>query len=307
VRYLVMMSSALLGLGCPGPPPVVDAGRPAPDAGPERIVDGGTLGPLQLGSIDLVQRARTTGQTVRFTSSVQATFLEVAAGTPNPCVERIDGRCTVRVCNAGGAVVGTPRRAGVLTLEGALVVDRPDGGPDAGADAGSDGGADAGGLNTDGGVLTLGPGEGGTAVVTVPARLFTAGQTLVVRATGDEVPAFASPPLEAPSQLIVTSPVCDSPCTVTRALPVRVSWRNAPAGDVSIELVGRQVSARCTASGREERFDLEPSVLEEFPPSVELGDTSLVISGVSASSFDAGGFRVTVRASTPTLVPLVLE
>ncbi len=304
VRCLALLSTGLL-LACPGPSSPPDAGRPPVDAGPPRVVDGGTVGPAQWGVVELTQRARTTGSRTTFSARVQASFLEVAAGTPNPCVERTEGACVVRVCNLDGAVQGIARRAGALTLEGALLVDGPDGGLDGGRDAGLDAGSTL--PMDDGGVLTLVPTDAG-AFAAVSARLFTSGQTLNLRAGGDEVPPFVSPPLSAPSQVTVRFPRCGTTCpVVSRELPLRVEWTDAPVGDVLVELVGRQVSARCRSIGLEERFELAPEVLREFPPTVEPGDATLIVSGVSTVSFDAGTWDITLTASTPTLVPLTLE
>ncbi|MDX2010721.1 MAG: hypothetical protein SFW67_11040 [Myxococcaceae bacterium] len=264
------------------------------------------MGPAQWGTIELTQRTRTSGSRTTFSTRVLASFLDVAAGTPNPCVERTEGACTVRVCNLDGAVRGIARRTGVLTLEGALLVDGPDGGPDGGRDAG---GLDAGITlpMDDGGVLTLVPTDAG-AFAAVNARLFTDGLAMIIRASGDEVPPFVSPPLLAPSQVTVRFPRCATTCpVVSRELPLRVEWADAPVGDVLIELVGRQVSARCRSRGLEERFELGPEVLREFPPTVEPGDATLIVSGVSSVSFDAGTWDVTLTASTPTFVPLTLE
>jgi hypothetical protein len=250
--------------------------------------------------VTLTQRVSTSGMPLRFASRAQASFLDVAANTPNPCIEFAQSGCIVRVCNLEGAGSGVFRRAGVVTLEGSLTADPLDAGPDGGAD---DGGVEP----ADGGVLTLWPTDAGASVV-VNTRLFTAGLPLVVSASGDEVPAFISPSLPAPSQLVVTSPRCEGTCApLSRAAPIRVEWTNAPVGDVSVQLVGRQVSARCLASGLDERFEMEPEVLREFPPTVEPGDTTLIVSGTSARSFDAGGWAVTFSASTPTFIPLVLE
>jgi hypothetical protein len=190
VRCLALLSLALCA--CPEPVAMPDAGRPPVDAGPPLVVDGGTLGPAQWGAIELTQHARTSGSQVTYSSFVRASFLEIPAETPNPCVERRQGRCTVRVCNVDGAVRGLVRRAGTLTLEGALVVDGPDDGPDGGPDGGLDGGHDAGSPPPDGGALTLVTTDAG-AFSSVPGRLFVDGLALTVRAEGDEVPAFTSP------------------------------------------------------------------------------------------------------------------
>jgi hypothetical protein len=86
-----------------------------------------------------------------------------------------------------------------------------------------------------------------------------------------------------------------------------VEWTEVPSGDVRVELVGRQVSVRCIASGPDERLELEPGLLREFRPSVEPGDATLIVSGFRAVGFDAGAWSVTFSASTPTLVPITLE
>jgi hypothetical protein len=305
VRLLALFSLGVLALGCPQPPmPTPDAGRLPPDAGPPRVVDGGTIGPAQWGTIELTQRARTSGSRVTFSSTVQATFVEVAAGTPNPCIEWHTSGCTVRVCNVDGAITGRARRAGTITIEGALIVD----GTDGGVDGGLDGGRDAGlAMSEDGGVLTLVASDAGSFAA-VAGRLFTDELPLTVRAQGDEVPAFTSPPLLAPAQPSVQFPRCGTSCpVVSRELPLRVEWTEAASSDVRIELVGRQVSARCLIRGLEERFEIEPEVLREFLPSVEPGDATLIVAGVRSVGFDAGTWSVTLSASTPTLIPLTLE
>jgi hypothetical protein len=305
MRFLALFSLGVLALGCPQPPmPTPDAGRLPPDAGPPRVVDGGTIGPAQWGTIELTQRARTSGSRITFSSTVQATFVELTGETPNPCVERPVSGCTVRICNVEGAVIGLRRRPGTITIEGALLVDRPDGGVDGGLDGGRDGGAEP---FEDGGVVTLVATDAG-AFAALPGRLFTDDLPLIVHASGDEVPAFTSPLLLAPAQPSVQFPRCGTTCpVVSRALPLRVEWTDAPVADVRIELVGRQVSARCVLSGLEQRFELDPEVLGEFLPSLEPGDATLIVAGVRSVGFDAGTWSVTLSASTPTLIPLTLE
>jgi hypothetical protein len=136
MRWLFV--SVVAGLACSPMPAPVDAGRPSVDAGPPRVVDGGVVGPFSRGLLLASQTVREEVTRTTASFAFSATFTEVAAGTRNPCIERREGACSVRICNQGERVEGTTVSPGKLTLEGLLPVEA-EGGRDAGpVDAGNE-------------------------------------------------------------------------------------------------------------------------------------------------------------------------
>lgn len=293
-----LFASVVAGLACSPMPAPVDAGRPIVDAGPPRVVDGGLVGPFSRGLLLASQTVReeVTRTTSSFTFS--AAFTEVAAGTPNPCIERRDGACTVRVCNQGERVVGTTVSAGTLTLEGLLPVE-----VDAGRDAGPlDAGTDDGGAR-----LTLSPNDAGLVSFAVPQRLFFGGTEVAVQSEGGGVPAFTSPVLVMPAQLTLSTPRCMPTCAaIPRDLPFRVAWANVSDALVSIQLSTPQVTVTCEAPAEQAVLEIPATVLAELTPSVASGDATLVVLARRSVHFDAGVWDVTFSAETPTLLPIIV-
>lgn len=278
-------------LACSPPPAVVDAGRPPVDAGPPRVVDGGLLPASSTGRIVVSQAVREVGLRTTVTSSVFARFVEVAAGTPNPCVERTEGACVVRVCNEGPGVAGALVSPGALTLEGLLPLAR-------------DGGVDAG-MPDAGPRLLLEPTDAGLVAFVVGQRLFFGGAELTVTAAGAEVPPFTSPALLTPAQLTVSTPRCMPTCAaIPRDVPYRVAWANVSGAEVSVQLTTPQVTVTCTAPAEQAVLEVPPSVLGELTPTSAAGDATLLVLARTSVRLDAGSWDVTVSAETPTLLPV---
>lgn len=215
--------------------------------------------------------------------------------TVNPCVERREGGCVVRVCNVGAAGLGTTVSAGPLTFTGLLPREVPDGGlfePDAGDD--------------DGGVRwVLLPLDSGVASLQVPQRLFFGGDTLGVSGTGGAVPAFSSPPLTTPAQLLVSRPRCAPSCPpVRRDVPLEVTGSGVSFATVRVVLNTPQVSVTCEAPAEQNALQVPAALLSELTPSVASGDATLVVLARTAVSFDAGVWDITVAAETPTFLPI---
>lgn len=274
----------------------MDAGRPLVDAGEPRVVDGGLVGPFAQGLIVISQVVREDGPRTLASATVTARFVEVAAGTPSPCVERVEGACRVRVCNRSGSVAGATISPGVLELEGLLPV-AVDGGRDAG-------GADAGALDA-GSALTLVPDDAGLSSLSVPQRLFFGGAQVTVRSSGAGVPAFTSPVLETPAQLTLSVPRCMPTCApVPRDVPLRVAWANVSGADVLVQLSTPQVSVTCQAPAEQAVLEVPAALLAELTPTVGPGDATLLVLARRAVRFDAGAFDVTLSAETPTLLPI---
>lgn len=264
------------------------------DAGPPRVVDGGLVGPFSRGAITLSQTVREEAARSIATATLSATFTDVAAGTPNPCVERVEGACAVRVCNLGGAVTGVSASAGVLSFEGLL--------PPPESDAGS---LDAGEL--DGGWV-LAPGDAGpVSRLVAQQRLFFGGTEVVVRAEGATVPAFISPVLTTPAQLTVSTPRCVPTCApLSRATPLRVSWSGVSNAEAEVRLSTPQVTVTCRAPAEQGSLEVPVALLQELTPSLTSGEATLTMLARSSVSFDAGAWSVVFSAETPTLLPITL-
>lgn len=272
---------------------MVDAGPMPVDAGPPRVVDGGLVGPFSRGAITLSQTVREEAARSIASATLTATFTGVAAGTPNPCIERVEGACLVRVCNLGGAVMGVSASAGVLTFEGLL--------PPLESDAGS---TDAGEL--DGG-WALAPGDAGLVSRFVAQRLFFGGSEVVVRAEGATVPAFTSPLLTTPAQLTVSTPRCVPTCApLSRATPLRVSWSGVSNAEAEVRLSTPQVTLTCRVPAEQGSLEVPVTLLQELTPSVTSGEATLTMLARSSVSFDAGSWSVVFSAETPTLLPITL-
>ncbi len=292
MRWLFVSVAA--GLACSPLPTPVDAGRLPFDAGPPRVVDGGVVGPFSRGLLRASQTVRdeVTRTTASFTFS--AIFTEVAAGTPNPCIERREGACSVRLCNQGARVEGTTVSPGTLTLEGLLPIELDAGPVDAG--------------NEDGGArLALSPNDAGLVSFAVPQRLFFGGTEVTVQSQGGGVPAFTSPVLVMPAQLTLSTPRCMPVCaSIPRDLPLRVAWANVSGAEVSVQLNTPQVTVTCVSPAEQAVLEVPSSLLSELTPSVASGDATLVVLARRSVHFDAGAWDVTLSAETPTLFPIIV-
>jgi len=293
-----LFASVVTGLACSPMPAPVDAGRPVVDAGPPRLVDGGVVGPFTRGLLLASQTVReeVTRTTSAFTFS--AAFTEVAAGTPNPCIERREGACSVRICNQNERVEGTSVSPGSLTLDGLLPLE-----VDAGRDAGPlDAGTDDGGTR-----VTLSPNDAGIVSFAVRQRLFFGGAEVTVQGQGGGVPAFTSPVLVMPAQLTLSTPRCMPTCAaIPRDLPFRVGWANVSDALVSVRLSTSQVTVTCEAPAEQSVLQVPTTALAELTPSVASGDATLVVLARRSVSFDAGAWNVTFAAETPTLFPIIV-
>ena len=293
-----LFASVVAGLACSPMPTPVDAGRPAVDAGPPRVVDGGVVGPFSRGLLLVSQTVREEVTRTTASFAFSAAFTEVAAGTPNPCVERREGACTVRICNQDARVEGTTVSPGALTLEGLLSIE---------VDAGRDAGAVDAGTGDGGARLTLAPNDAGLVSFAVPQRLFFGGAEVTVHAQGAGVPAFSSPALVMPAQLTLSTPRCMPTCAaLPRDLPFRVAWANVSGADVSVQLNTPQVTVTCEAPAEQAVLEIPPAVLAELTPSVASGDATLVVLARRSLRFDAGAWDVTFAAETPTLLPITV-
>jgi hypothetical protein len=290
---LLVFTSALVA--CSAPPGPLDAGRLPVDAGPPRVVDGGLVGPSFTGLVSVSQVLRDEGSRTTASTQLTASFSQVAPLTPNPCVERREASCVVRVCNVGAAGLGSPVSAGQLTFTGLLPREVPDGGlfsPDAGDD---DGGAR----------WVLSPLDSGVASSSVPQRLFFGGDSLTVSASGGVVPAFTSPALTTPAQVSVSKPRCTPACPpVRRDVPLEVTWTGVSFATVRVTLSSPQVSVTCEAPAEQNALRVPAALLSELTPSVAPGDATLVVLARTAVSFDAGAWDVTFAAETPTFLPI---
>lgn len=287
-----------------------DAGSPLVDAGPERFVDGGLVGPFARGEVIVTQTAREVGARTVFTSRLSARFVEVAAPTPSPCVERAEPPCVLRICNLSGSVAASPRSAGEVTIWGLLPLERDAGRSDGGLDGGGDAGSNDGGPGDDGGLDGGWPLErvdGGVRTTTVSQRVFFSSTELFVTATGDEVPAFTTPAVLAPAQLTLASPRCVPTCpAVPRDAPFDVRWTGVGFGEVVVQLTTPQVTITCSRQATDGPLSIPTSLLAELTPSTSSGEATLLVKTRSSVQVDAGGFEVSFSAETPELFPITV-
>ena len=293
-----LFASLIAVLACSPMPAPVDAGRPLVDAGPPRVVDGGVVGPFSRGLLLASQTVREEVTRTPASFAFSATFTEVTAGTPNPCIERSEGACTVRICNLNERVEGTSVAPGTLTLVGLLPVE---------VDAGRDAGPFDAGLEDGGARLTLLPNDAGLVSFSVGQRLFFGGTEVTVQSQGGGVPAFTSPVLVMPAQLTLSTPRCMPICaSIPRDLPLRVAWANVSGAEVSVQLNTSQVTVTCAAPAEQSVLEVPASLLTELTPSVASGDATLVVLARRSVRFDAGTWDVTLSAETPTLFPIIV-
>lgn len=295
VLVRLLLAFASLALACSPPPAGTDGGRPPVDAGPPRVVDGGLVGPFSRGVVSLSQVVRDEGNRTTASTLLSATFTDVPAGTPSPCVERREGTCSVRVCNVGAGVVGATVSAGVVTFEGLLAEEVRDAGffvPDAG--------------DEDAGVRwVMTPLDSGVASRSVPQRLFFGGDTVTASASGGVVPAFTSPPLTTPAQLQVSKPRCQPACPdVPRDAPLKVEWSGVSFAEVRVTVNTPQVSVTCEAPAEQNALEVPAALLAELTPSTTSGEATLVVLARTAVRVDAGAWDVTLAAETPTFLPV---
>ena len=271
----------------------VDAGPLPVDAGPPRVVDGGLVGPFSRGTVTLSQRVREDVTRTVVTATVSATFVDVAAQTPNPCVERAEGACMVRIGNQGSAIIGTFASAGTLTFDGLLPREQPDSGV---VDAGL----------FDGG-WALAPNDAGLVSESVTQRLFFGGSELVVHAEGATVPPFTSPLLTTPAQLTVSTPRCVPTCApISRSTPFRVSWSGVSNAEAEVRLSTAQVTVTCRAPAEQNALEVPATLLQELTPSATPGEATLTMLARTSVSLDAGSWNVVFSAETPTLLPVTV-
>lgn len=272
---------------------LVDAGSMPVDAGPVRVVDGGVVGPFSMGTVTLSQRVREEASRTLLSATITASFTEVAAGTPNPCVERVEGSCVVRICNLASAISGVAASAGVLTFDGLLPRELPDSGM-------SDAGVFDGGWE-------LAPNDAGLVSESVTQRLFFGGSELVVHAEGSTVPAFTSPPLTTPAQLVVSTPRCLPTCApISRDTPFRVSWSGVSNAQAEVRLSTPQVTVTCRAPAEQNSLEVPATLLHELTPSVTAGEATLTMLARTSVSLDAGSWNIVFSAETPTLLPVTV-
>lgn len=272
---------------------VVDAGLMPVDAGPPRVVDGGVVGPFSLGVVTLSQRVREEASRTVVSATLTATFTDVVAGTPNPCIERVEGTCVLRVCNVGSAIIGAVTSAGALTFDGLLPRVLPD--------AGS---MDAGPF--DGGWV-LAPNDAGLISESVAQRLFFGGSEVAVHAEGSTIPAFTSPLLLTPAQLAVSTPRCLPTCTpIPRDTPLRVSWTGVSNAEAEVRLSTPQVTVTCRVPAEQNSLEVPVALLQELTPSLTPAEATLTMLARTSVSFDAGAWTVVFAAETPTLLPVTI-
>jgi hypothetical protein len=291
-----LTSVVVLLLGCSPPSSSLDGGPPPVDAGQPWVVDGGLVGPFSRGALVISQTVREEGIRTIASSVFTAFLTQVPARTSNPCVERTEGACKVRICNQGERIEGASVSPGSLTLVGLRPLE-VDAGP---VDAGSGGG---------GVRVTLWPNDAGIVSFAAPQRLFFGGDELVVQGhgDGDGVPAFVSPVLVTPAQLRVSTPRCTATCpTIARDQPFRVAWANVLGADIIVQLNTRQVSVTCEAPAEQAALIMPEALLSQLTPSLTPQDATLVVLARRSVQFDAGSWNLTFSAETPTLLPITV-
>jgi hypothetical protein len=241
--------------------------------------------PQRAGGVNIVAfSGMVAGMTVSSTS-VSAGFVEAPANVAPPCTTRTEGACTITQCNFTSADAGAPdpdagvanttRSAGVITVSGG------------------------------GQMVQLTPGANGTYPTdTQRMSVFAPGTELTVSAAGDAmgVAAFTGT-VTMPGPITVTAPMISltAPTTIARAQPLMVTWTGGTTGKVSVVMASSAsggASISCSYDATAGSATVPATVLMALP----MGDGSIAIGGSSTREQTAGGFNVTLTASSANLV-----
>lgn len=241
--------------------------------------------PQRAGGVNIVSLSgMVAGMTIASTS-VSAGFVEAPANAAPPCTTRTEGACTITQCNTASADAGAPdpdagmvnpaRSAGVITVSGG------------------------------GQMVQLTPGADGTYPTdTQRMSVFAPGTELTVSAAGSAtgVAAFTGT-VTMPGPITVTAPMISltAPTAISRAQPLMVTWTGGTTGKVSVVMASNAsggASVSCTYDATAGSASVPATVLGALP----MGDGTIAIGGSSSREQNAGGFTVTLTASSANLI-----
>jgi hypothetical protein len=241
--------------------------------------------PQRAGGVNIVALSGMIAGMTLASTSVSAGFVEAPAGAAAPCTTRTEGACTITQCMAASADAGAPdpdagmvnsaRSAGVITVSGG------------------------------GQMVQLTPMANGTYPTdTQRMSVFAPGTELTVSAAGDAmgVAAFTGT-VTMPGPIMVTAPTISltAPTTIARAQPLMVTWTGGTTGKVSVVMASNAsggASVSCTYDATAGSGTVPATALMALP----MGDGTIAIGGSSTREQTAGGFNVTLTASSANLV-----
>ena len=264
------------GKGAAAPPADAAPGADAADSGPA-IGDAGAdvaLPPTNLGNILLTSGAYQSG-TIQTLKGSAAFYSSVAA---SGCSVAPVGGCTLETCTPTG-VAYPYASAGVIDVSGGLYP------------------------------LVLQAGSGGLYAPPAPAgdggalTLWHGGETLIMTASGRDVPPFAIN-LTAPRQITMVSPL---PSLIARSADLWFSWFGASAGMLTVDL---NASAGPVSYYLECQFDVGAggaAIPQAALAALPAGVGTLTVSTVSKSEVSTGGWKVIAFAQTNANGPDGLE
>jgi hypothetical protein len=243
---------------------------------------GGDTAPTKTGSITITQQA--IGEMSLYTAS--ASFADVTGAAPTPsgskCTTVKDGDCTITECTTPKASGETPPPAGDVKKQ-----------PTAGE-------ITVAGLEE----ITLSPDDKGMYTAkNGQVALFEGGAEVKFTAKGGEVPAFDKA-LTAPSVVSLTAPEIPAFGTgkldLDRTADLDLTWDNGTVGDVQAMIsstVGEKTSlVMCTFKAQAGQGKISKAALGKLLVS-DAGFVSL--SAMSTTSFDQGGWKLSINALVP--------
>ncbi len=254
---------------------------------------GPSNGPQRAGSVNVTALSGMLAGMTFASTTVNAGFVEAPASAAQPCTTRTVGACTINECTTSSSDAGAPD-------------------PDAGAPA-----PDAGMVNTarSAGVITvsgggqmvqLTPGADGTYTSNMQRMtVFPAGTELTMSAVGDAmgVPAFTGT-VTMPAAVMVTAPALSftTATMISRSQALNATWTGGTAGKVSVLLAGnsggRNVVVNCAFDATAGSGTVPVDVLAALPA----GSGTIVIGGSSTRDVMAGGYKVSLAASSANII-----
>lgn len=263
-------------------------GSTGPDQNSDGTSGGGSAGDVKTGSVIITQSSFKVGTTEINSHTAMASFVEAtsggtATGGANKCAVSTEGDCQVTVCEttSGGQQGGTPPAgeakkqpsAGDISVKGLQEI-----------------------------VLSPDAAKGTYPAKTGQTALFKGGDELVVKAAGADVPAFEKA-LKAPSSVTLTAPTwpaMGSAFELDRASDLQLAWDNGTAGEVQAMVAaiggGKTSSVMCKFKAEAGKGTISKAALGKL---VASDQGTISVSAMSSASVEAGGWKISVMATSP--------
>jgi hypothetical protein len=210
-------------------------------------------------------------------SAVAASFYSSALAYPPSCTERTDGSCTIETC-PGGATLPTPTyvTAGTISVSGYPTPVTAGGDP-----------FDPDGYESN-----------------EPGTLWTAGQVVSISTTGADVPAFDSS-VAFPAEVEIQSPTSLTTVSISAGLSIAWDETTDSVGVYFSQGAGSSatVTITCKVAPPSSGFTLTPSMLADLATGSSTTNVNLLqVSSDNTTATTAGGYSITVEASTPASI-----